>query len=558
MPRLPHRQGQEAERICTKGIIDKYPEVHRALVEEQARIVQVDEELRGVLTARRTGWLLTIGWAVIQAYERLKGQRAALDFDDLIERTRRLLATPDGLDWVLYKLDQRIAHVLVDEAQDTSPAQWELVERLTQEFFAGEGAHASPPTLFVVGDEKQSIYRFQGADLANFRDVRARLEARADACGRPIRRETLDLSFRSTQPVLRLVDAVFASGDARQGVVDPDALVHHDTWRSTEPGVVELWPMAVARESEEQPRSDWPLPDEVANEDEPQRRFAVAIAGRVRDWLDAGEPLPSTGRPVRAGDVIVLLQRRGELQELLVRALKRVGVEVAGADRLALTDHIAVKDLVALGRAMLLPEDDLNLACLLKSPLIGLDEEALLDLAWDRGERQPDRATAVGGRAEARAVRRGNAADHRLAAPRRFPAAVRVLHTVARCRARPRALSRPPRPRGAGADRGLSRPGAGLRAGPSLLARRLSALARTRRAGAQARPRAGRRRLARDDGARCQGARGAGGDPGRRRAARRPDAGPIVVGRRGPASVAQPRGRAAEPRRRGLSAREAA
>src|SRR5262249_30218160 len=162
-------------------------------------------------------------WAVVEAYERLKGQRAALDFDDLIERTRRLLETPDGLGWVLYKLDQRITHVLVDEAQDTSPTQWELVERLTQEVFAGEGAHAVPPTLLVVGDEKQSIYRFQGADLENFHSVRARLEGRALACERPFLRETLDVSFRSTRPVLSLVDAVLALPEARDGVVDPHA-----------------------------------------------------------------------------------------------------------------------------------------------------------------------------------------------------------------------------------------------------------------------------------------------------------------------------------------------
>jgi ATP-dependent helicase/nuclease subunit A len=380
--------GTPVKEVCTKSIGKSHPDVLDALIREQTRIVQVDEEIRGVLTARRTGWLLTIGWAVIEAYERLKGQRAALDFDDLIERTRRLLDTPDGLGWVLYKLDQRIDHVLVDEAQDTSPAQWELIERLTDEFFAGQGAReGAPSTLFVVGDEKQSIYRFQGADLENFRSVRGRLETRGQASARPFLRETLDLSFRSSRPVLELVDAVFSLPEARDGVVDEDAAVRHASSRQHEAGRVELWPMAVCQESPPASDGQWVLPGELQPDDEPHRRLANAIAARVRCWIDEGEVLPATGRPIRPGDILVLLQRRGEMQDLLVRAFKREGVEVAGADRLALTDHIAVQDLVALGRAMLLPEDDLNLACLLKSPLVGLDEEALLELAWNRGGR---------------------------------------------------------------------------------------------------------------------------------------------------------------------------
>ncbi len=378
--------GAPVASLCTKSVAARHPDVERTLQREQARIVRVDLELRAVLAARRTGWLLTVGWAVIQAYERLKGQRAALDFDDLIERTRRLLATAEGLGWVLYKLDQRIEHVLVDEAQDTSPAQWELITRLTDEFFAGAGARARPPTLFVVGDEKQSIYRFQGADLAHLRKVHERLRARAAAAGQPLVEETLDLSFRSSRAVLELVDAVLRHPEAQRGVVDAGVAVRHDSSRAGVAGLVELWPLAVfaGGEGEAEP---WPLPGTALPEDEPQRRLADAIARQVRGWIDAGEVLPATGRPLRAGDVLILLQRRGEMQELLVRALKRRDVPVAGADRLALTGHIAVRDLIALGRAMLLPEDDLNLACLLKSPLVGLDEEALLELAAGRGER---------------------------------------------------------------------------------------------------------------------------------------------------------------------------
>ena len=360
-------------------------QVARVLMIEQARLVRIADNIRGLLIARRTEALLRVAFATIDAYERLKGHKAALDYEDLIERTRELLHRPGKTDWVLFKLDARIDHVLVDEAQDTSPAQWGIIEKLSEEFFAGQGARPTDRTLFVVGDEKQSIYSFQGADLENFRSVKERLVARAQAARSPIRPELLDRSFRSAPAVLEVVDAVFARPEAKAGVVDADAVVHHTTERGTAPGLVELWPLARPAElgRSEEP---WPLPDVPRFTDEPERRVARAIARTIEGWLARGAILESTGQPIRAGDVLVLVARRGVVQELVIRALKQAGVPVAGADRLALRDHIAVQDLIALGRAMLLPEDDLNLACLLKSPLVGLGEEDLFALAWNRGE----------------------------------------------------------------------------------------------------------------------------------------------------------------------------
>ena len=335
--------------------------------------------------ARRSEALLRVAFAAIDAYEELKSQRAVLDYDDLIERASELLHRPGKTEWVLYKLDARIDHILVDEAQDTSPRQWAIVLKLTEEFFAGAGARDGARSLFVVGDEKQSIYSFQGADLASFRSVRERLQVRAAAADRPILGELLDRSFRSVPAVLAVVDAVFALPEAQGGVGEPGRVMHHETERANAPGLVELWPLA--RPAEAEPAGEpWPLPGVPRNRDEPERRVARAIARTIRDWLDRREILESTGLPVRPGDVMILLGRRGILQERLVRALRQAGVPAAGADRLALSEHIAVRDLVALGRAVLLPEDDLNLACLLKSPLLGLDEDDLFQLAWDRGE----------------------------------------------------------------------------------------------------------------------------------------------------------------------------
>ena len=355
-----------------------------ALHHEQARLLRLRDRLCGLLCARRTAALLRVALAVVERYEELKGRHAALDYDDLIERANALLARPGKTEWVLFKLDARIDHLLVDEAQDTSPAQWRIILKLTEEFFAGAGARHGQRNLFVVGDEKQSIYSFQGADLANFRRVHALLRERAAAAGQPMQQAVLDRSFRSVAAVLAVVDAVFALPEARAGVLLPDDHLHHEAQRAGLPGRVELWPLAApaAAESSIEP---WSLPDVPRPVDEPERRVAQAIVRTIRGWLDQGEILESTGRPIRPGDVMILLSRRGILQERLVRALKQVGVPAAGADRLALLDSLPVQDLMALGQAVLLPEDDLNLACLLKSPLLGLGEDELFELAHGRG-----------------------------------------------------------------------------------------------------------------------------------------------------------------------------
>lgn len=378
-----NKQGEPRRDVVSEAFRrDRAPDA-RIYDREQARLGEVHDRIRALLLSRRTAALLRLGHAVIDTYEALKRRSALLDFDDLIEHARLLLSTPGRKEWVLFKLDQRLDHVLVDEAQDTSPGQWAVVERLTEEFLAGMGAKQGPRTLFVVGDEKQSIYSFQGADLANFRDVHGRLLAQANAAELSFGREALDVSFRSSRAVLELVDAVLARDEMLDGTAAGGA-VRHETNREHAPGLVEVWPLAEHEDGEA--AQPWPLPDRARLRDRPERQVAGAIARTIRGWLTSGEPIEDGGRlrPMRAGDVLVLVSRRGTIQEQVIRALKNAGVPVAGADRLPLYEHIAVKDLVALGRAILLPEDDLTLATLLKSPLLGLDEEALFHLAWDR------------------------------------------------------------------------------------------------------------------------------------------------------------------------------
>jgi ATP-dependent helicase/nuclease subunit A len=360
-----------------------FPFEAAALRAEQARLSGWVEREKAAGVAERTSALLRIGAAVLEAYDRRKDQIAALDFDDLIAFTRLLLERPGIAPWVQYKLDQQIDHLMVDEGQDTSPEQWAIIEALCAEFFVGEGARALQRTLFVVGDEKQSIMSVQGADMASYRRFRQIFEARARLSRQPWREEPLGRSFRSARPILDLVDAVFAEPEARDGVVSGDGWPAHECFRTTAPGLVEVWPLV---EVEPAIRAGgWQLPDEHEPRERGETRLAQAIARQIFAWLRDRTPLRSSGQPIRAGDIMILLPRRGILQELLIRELKQLHVPVAGADRLALTDDIAVMDLIALGDVLLLPEDDLSFAAVLRSPLFGLSEEALFELAYGRG-----------------------------------------------------------------------------------------------------------------------------------------------------------------------------
>ena len=375
--------GEERKKLINKDAAALEPSAPDVLVAEAGRLGDLQARLRAVIVSRATVALLRLAAALLAEYARFKDERARLDYDDLILKARALLDEGRGTPWVMYKLDEGIDHVLIDEAQDTNPDQWDIVKFLTHEFFAGAGAREAARTLFAVGDPKQSIYSFQGAEPLAFANMRDLFRRNARAAGLAWDDIALDISFRSTDAVLKSVDAVFATEDARPGVVEPDETLHHAVWRTEQAGLVELWP-AIAPDEEEE-SSPWTPPVVARGGNAPSIRLANVIAGRIRRWLDDGEILESRGRPIRPGDIMVLVRRRGPFVEALVRALKVLNVPVAGVDRMRLNEQLAIRDLIALGQFLLLPEDDLTLAVVLKGPLFGFDDDALFDLAYDRG-----------------------------------------------------------------------------------------------------------------------------------------------------------------------------
>ena len=361
------------KNIVTKKLAGAYPTWADLLAREQARVCALIARERALNARERTRALVTIANEVIERYAREKERRALLDYDDLIDKALALFARASAA-WVLYKLDLGIDHMLIDEAQDTSPKQWKIVKTIASEFMPG-GARANVKrTIFAVGDEKQSIFSFQGAAPQAFDEMRRLFERQFTGAALGWRHLRFHHSFRSGQNVLRSVDQVFANREVYASVTtDEVGIPEHQALPDMAPGLVEIWDLN--KPSEKKEIEGWDAPFDTESEESPRVQLARRIAAYVKHWCARG---------LKAGDVLVLVRQRGALFEAIIRALKNAGVPVAGADRLVLAEHIAVMDLMALADCLLLPNDDLALASVLKSPLFGITEEQLFELAWQR------------------------------------------------------------------------------------------------------------------------------------------------------------------------------
>jgi ATP-dependent helicase/nuclease subunit A len=385
-------------RFVSKAVTDSNPDLIRSFLTECDRILEVIDTCLALRVAAVSAALLTLAAPVLRAYAEHKEASGLLDYDDLIGRTSQLLVDP-GAAWVLYKLDGGLDHLLLDEVQDTAPAQWRIAHALSAEFFAGEAARTTHRTVFAVGDRKQSIYSFQGADIEEFDRSHKLLAARVRAADKPWREAQLDVSFRSTRPVLQLVDHVFANPTAATGVVELGQTLTHYADRASHAGGVELWPITPLPDAIEP--TPWTVPEQNHGLTSAPQLLAETLARWIAHSVGGAVMLESRDRRLAPGDVMVLVRRRNDFGRALVRALKSHGVPVAGLDRLMLTEQPAVQDLIALADSLLLPQDDLTFACLLTSPLGGLSDDSLMDLAigrrgplWEalreRAEERPD------------------------------------------------------------------------------------------------------------------------------------------------------------------------
>lgn len=383
-----------AQHFPTKKVKDAYPDAEDILHAEGRRLEGMLDRSKAIHSARLTRDVLILGEAINRTYQTLKTLRGGVDYDDLILKTRDLLRgrtlslrglgegrEQDVTRWIMYKLDQGIDHVLVDEAQDTNPEQWAIIEALCDDFFAGQGAKEDRArTVFAVGDMKQSIYSFQRAAPEEFSRMNALFDEKAEQAGQNFQNVFLSMSFRSTEAVLAAVDKIFDRDDLRAAM--GGEFVHHTSVRAGQGGLVEMWPIIETEKPEQ--RSFWDPPVSVHEGRKSVLVLADTVADRIEAWLRSGEILPAYGRAVTPGDIMILVRSRTALVDALIRALKVRGVPVSGMDRMDLAPQLVVQDLMAAAKFCLLPPDDLTLACLLKSPLIGWGDEELFALAAGR------------------------------------------------------------------------------------------------------------------------------------------------------------------------------
>ena len=377
-----------------KGVQESFPHCAEILQKEAQRLLDAQETVKAAKSAQITRDILMIGYAVLEEYTRIKDTQAVLDFDDLIMRTMDLLngrtisfshlskmdlehVTP----WIMYKLDQGLDHILVDEAQDTNPEQWRIIEALCSEFFSGFSARDDViRTSFTVGDIKQSIYSFQRAAPEEFQNMQQVFDQKITQAHQVNRNVGLDISFRSTSSVLRVVDQVFTEPQLNEAV--GGGHIQHSAFRAGQSGLVELWPLVEQEKAEKRPY--WEPPTRVVNQHNGSSDLAAKIAKNIRNWLDRKETLPAYDRPIKPGDIMVLVRSRSAFVDQLVRAMKKEKIPVSGSDRMVLGDQLAIQDLLAIERFCLLPDDDLTLACVLKSPFLGWNEDELFSLAYNR------------------------------------------------------------------------------------------------------------------------------------------------------------------------------
>ena len=372
--------GSFPTKPCRKTI----PDLTDALDAWMVRVEQARESRIALDAADKTLALHRFARAFLPAYERQKTLRGWLDFDDLIVKARDLLTDPAVAAWVLYRLDGGIDHILVDEAQDTSPVQWQVIERLAQEFTSGEGARADVArTIFVVGDKKQSIYSFQGADPREFDRMQREFGLRLSATNSPLQSHVLAYSFRSSRAILTTVDCCFDQS-SESGFTPEQG---HKAFFDTLPGRVDLWPVVEKPEEEEPPA--WHMPVDIRATNDPAILLARQVAAAMRDMIAARQAIPDSKSPsgfraVQPGDFLILVRRRSALFHEIIRECKAQGLPIAGADRLKVGAELAVRDLEALLSFLATPEDSLALAIALRSPLFGWSEAQLYDLAQGR------------------------------------------------------------------------------------------------------------------------------------------------------------------------------
>ena len=320
---------------------------------EALRVYQIKQYLLNQEVFQNTVALFDLAMDFADTYRTIKQERNLLDFEDLILYTQKLFSKPDVMGWVLSQMDISLSHILIDEAQDTSPQQWNILRMLAGDFFT-DGDTANNRSLFVVGDTKQSIYGFQNAEPRAFAESRYAIENQIKNNYRTIKEVALDQSFRSLKPILQTVDCFFDCPE----IIKQTGFYNnkHKVARKETNGLVEIHKLFECEQTGL----------------EKHKLYVSMLADKIESLVKQENIDPK--------NILVLVQRRDPFANLLSVALKRRGVDVAGNDRIKLPEFSAVKDLLHLTRFCINNTNDYSLCCVLKSPFYRLKERDIFNL----------------------------------------------------------------------------------------------------------------------------------------------------------------------------------
>lgn len=372
------KNGTPRKTIISNEFIKLNPDTTRQIYALQSIVLELNNSFKAMQIIESSCHLFNIAKHTLYEYKAMCKAKNLLDYDDLIIHTKNLLTNSLMKDWILYKLDGGIEHILLDEAQDTSLDQWEIIDALMLDFFSGDsGKHK---TIFVVGDEKQSIYSFQGAELNNFFYYKNKLRFLALSANQKFADIVLTKNYRSTKPILETVAHVFNRFREDYEGVFVDSNTNLECVRSSDSGLVACFSIDPVDCVEDELWCTRPVNNENTN----KHALAKKIAEHISEILNSQILLPSTGKPISLGDIMVLVRKRDKFVNILNTELQRLNLHTSGFDKFLLKDNLAVLDLIALAKFILQPLDDLNLACLLKSPFFELDDETLHYIAASR------------------------------------------------------------------------------------------------------------------------------------------------------------------------------
>lgn len=325
------------------------------LADEKERVFEKNVLLVNEKIFADTIALFDLSAAFAKQYMELKRARNVLDFEDLILYTHRLFSNPETMGWVLSQLDLSLSHILVDEAQDTAPLQWDLLRMLAGDFFTEGDNSDLPHSLFVVGDTKQSIYGFQGADPNAFARSRDEISKYITNNARAIIEVPLTQSFRSVAPILQMVDMFF--GDETVARMTGFVNNLHKCFRTNDCGLAEIHKIQSVDNQETATA---------------RKQYVATVADKVQELICEKHYAPN--------DIMILLQQRAPLAVPMTNELKRRNIPVAGADRIVLPDFPIIRDFMNLIRFCMDTTDDYSLCCVLKSPLFRLNDAQLYEI----------------------------------------------------------------------------------------------------------------------------------------------------------------------------------